>query len=224
MSGWGTYAAAWALFVFTHAVPVRPPVKPWLVARLGKAGYGIIYSALSLAVLAWLFVAAARAPHVVLWSMPTGAHWIVLTAMLLAMLLLALTLGRPNPFSFGGAGNADFIPEQPEVIRLTRHPVLVALGLWAGAHAVVNGTLAHALMFGGFTAFAILGTVLIDRRKRRMMGVHVWQDLRERTRGARLTLPPKAGLRVTLGLGALVGVIAGHQWLSGVIIWPRFLP
>ena len=62
MSGWITYIGAWALFLFTYAVPVRPPVKPWLIARLGPAGYGVAYSALSLGVLGWLFIAAARAP------------------------------------------------------------------------------------------------------------------------------------------------------------------
>ena len=224
MSGWGAYVIAWALFLFTHAVPVRPPVKPWLIARLGPAGYGIAYSALSLAVLSWLFVAASRAPHVALWPMPAAAHWIAFTAMLPAVLLLSLTLGRPNPFSFGGTRNAHFDPARPELVGRIRHPVLVALGLWAGAHLLINGTLAHALMFGGFAAFAALGMRLIDRRRQRETGPAAWRALRQRCRNAPVTLPPNAGLRLAAGAAVFCGLIAGHQWLSGVAIWPRFLP
>lgn len=224
MSGWGTYAAAWALFLFTHAVPVRPPFKPWLIARLGQAGYGMAYSLLSLGVLAWLFIAAARAPHLALWPMPAAAHWIAFAAMLPAILLLALTLGRPNPFSFGGARNERFDPARPELIGRIRHPVLAALGLWAGAHLVINGTLAHALMFGGFIAFAALGAVLIDRRKRGEFGAAEWQRLRSPSRAARVSLPPHAGVRLAAGGVVFCALNAGHQWLAGVAIWPRFLP
>ena len=224
MSGWAAYIGAWALFLFTHAVPVRPPVKPWLVARLGGAGYGVAYSALSLGVLAWLFIAAARAPHVALWPMPAAAHWIALAAMLPAILLLSLTLGRPNPFSFGGAGNDQFNPDHPELIGPSRHPVLAALGLWAGAHLIINGALAHAVMFGGFAGFAMLGMWLIDRRKQREMGRTAWQDLRSRSQNAPVTMPPKSGLRLGAGVIVTGALIAGHQWLSGVAIWTRFLP
>lgn len=224
MSGWAAYIGAWALFLFTHAVPVRPPVKPWLVARLGTAGYGVAYSALSLGVLAWLFIAAARAPHVALWPMPAAAHWIALAAMLPAIALLSLTLGRPNPFSFGGVQNARFDPERPELIGPIRHPVLAALGLWAGAHLIINGSLAHAVMFGGFAGFAMLGMRLIDRRKQREMGGRAWQDLLMRSQSAAVTLPPKAGLRLGAGVMVTCALIAGHQWLSGVAIWTRFVP
>lgn len=224
MSGWATYIGAWALFLFTHAVPVRPPVKPWLIARLGAAGYGVAYSALSLGVLAWLFIAAARAPHIVLWPMPAAAHWIAFAAMLPAILLLSLTLGRPNLFSFGGTRNDQFDPDHPELIGRIRHPVLAALGLWAGAHLIINGSLAHAVMFGGFAGFAVLGMLLIDRRKQREMGGHAWQDLLMRSQSAAVTLPPKAGLRLGAGVMVTCALIAGHQWLSGVAIWTRFLP
>lgn len=224
MSGWGGYAAAWAFFLFTHAVPVRPPVRPWLVARLGQRGFTAAYSALSLAALAWLFVAAGRAPHVPLWSMPPAAHWLVLAAMAPACLLLALTLGRPNPFSFGGANNHRFDPARPELAGYVRHPVLAALLIWALAHLAVNGDLAHALMFAGFALFAALGMAMIDRRRRREMGPAPWRAQIEKMRAARLHLPPAAGRRMLLGLTALAALVALHEWFSRVAIWPRFWP
>lgn len=109
MTDWGEYPAAWAPFMLTHTLPLRPVVKPRLVARMGRTGFALAYSALSLMMLAWLVAATGRAPQVVLWPMPEVAHWIVLAA----MLLLALSLGRPNPFSFGSAQDHRFDPDRP---------------------------------------------------------------------------------------------------------------
>lgn len=224
MSGWAEYALAWALFLVTHMGPLRPKVRSRLVAWLGRSGFAIAYSLLSVIMLAALFVAAARAPHIGLWPMPSGAYWLVLGAMLVAVAILSLTLGRPNPFSFGGAGNARFDPDRPELLGRIRHPVLLALALWAGAHLGVNGTLAHALMFGGLAAFALLGMRLIDRRKARAMGAADWARLRQRAAAARMTLPAASGRRLALGIGGLFILIALHEWIAGVAIWPHFLP
>lgn len=224
MSGWGEYAAAWVFFLLTHAVPVRPPVKSWLVARLAHSGYTLTYSALSVAALGWLITASGRAPFVLLWSMPMAAHWIVLAGMLLACLLIALSLGRPNPFSFGGAQNHRFDSRRPELLGLTRHPILLALGLWALAHLAVNGDLAHSLMFGGFALFSGFGMLLIDRCRQREMGPQAWHALRRRIAGAPISLPDRAALRIVLGIGTAIGLVLAHRWVSGVEIWPRFLP
>nr|WP_299880523.1 NnrU family protein [uncultured Sulfitobacter sp.] len=47
-----------------------------------------------------------------------------------------MSLGRPNPFSFGGSRNAQFDPAHPGLVRFMRHPLLVALALWGHALAV----------------------------------------------------------------------------------------
>ncbi|WP_410724363.1 NnrU family protein, partial [Burkholderia sp. SIMBA_024] len=47
MTGWGAFAAAFAVFLVSHAVPVRPPVRPWLVRRLGERGFLVAYAAVS---------------------------------------------------------------------------------------------------------------------------------------------------------------------------------
>lgn len=131
--GWGEYALAFAAFFLTHSVPVRPQLRPWLVARLGHAGFGMAYSVLSLGVLAWLIGAAGRAPYLQLWPWAAWQNHVVLTIMLPVCLILALAIARPNPFSFGGARNDRFDPARPGLVRLTRHPLLLALALWAGA-------------------------------------------------------------------------------------------
>ncbi|HHZ08454.1 MAG TPA: NnrU family protein, partial [Rhizobiales bacterium] len=75
---WGEYALAFAAFFLTHSLPVRPPLRPWAVARLGRAGFAAAYSALSLAALAWLIVAAGRAPYLGLWDWAPWQNHVVL--------------------------------------------------------------------------------------------------------------------------------------------------
>ncbi|MFN3724110.1 MAG: NnrU family protein [Paracoccaceae bacterium] len=211
MAGWGEYAAAWAAFLLTHAVPIRPPVKPWLVAGLGRAGFGLAYSALSVGVLVWLIGAAARAPFVMLWPRAEWQNHVTLTAMILACLILALALGRPNPFSFGGWRNDSFDPARPGIVGLLRHPVLAALLLWSLGHVVPNGDLAHVLMFGGFAGFALLGMVMIDRRRRHDLGPEVWrQRLPARSlRGAAIPMRWLGAIVLMIALIALHPLVIG---------------
>ena len=98
----------------------------------------------------------------------------------LACLLAAFGLGVPNPLSFGGSAGR-FDPARPGIAGLVRHPLLWVFALWAASHAVPNGDLAHLLLFGTFTAMALLGMVAIDRRKRRQMGEAEWARLAART-------------------------------------------
>ena len=214
---WAEYALAFAAFFLTHSLPVRPPVRPWLVARLGHAGFGLGYSALSLGILAWLIGAAGRAPYLPLWPWAAWQTHVVPAVMLPVCLILALAVARPNPFSFGGAANDRFDPARPGIVRLTRHPLLLALALWAGAHLLANGDLAHALLFGTFAGFALLGMRLIDRRKRRETGA-AWARLEAaRCRGP---LRPASwpGVVLRLGLGGVLyaALVWVHPWLFGV--------
>lgn len=214
--GWAEFVAVMSAFLLLHAVPVRPPIKPWLVARLSQSGFTIAYSLMSLIVLAWLIAAAARAPHVLLWAWQPWHNHLVLGVMAAVCLILSLAIGRPNPFSFGGARNAAFDAARPGIIGWFRHPLLVALALWAGGHAFANGTLAHVLMFGVFAGFALLGGSIIDRRRKREMGAE-WSGLRAGLRrpsvGEVLVDHPQ---RLLVGGGLYALLIILHPLLFGV--------
>lgn len=56
------FLLALGAFLLAHAVPPLPAVRGRLVALLGRRAYLILYSALSLVLLAWLISAASRAP------------------------------------------------------------------------------------------------------------------------------------------------------------------
>jgi len=224
VSGWGEYLAAWGMFLLSHMMPMRPPVKPWLVRHLGATGYGLAYSALSVAALGWLLGAAARAPHVPIWSPPDWGPWVVFAAMVLASAILALGLGRPNPQSFGGWRNERFNADAPGLVGWVRHPVLAALLLWSAGHLAVRGDLAHGAMFAGFAGFALLGMWAIDRRKRRDLGQAAWNQRLRRMRAAPVRIGPDTVLRLGLAVG-LVGLLVWlHPWLAGPFVAWHFLP
>lgn len=206
--GWLEFTAALLLFLASHAIPVRPPVRPWLVSRLGLRGYIIAYSVLSLMILAWLVVAAARAPYVGVLPYWEGFRWVPLLVMPLACLLAVAGMMRQNPFSFGGLGLRAFDPEKPGILAVSRHPLLAAMALWAGAHLLPNGDLAHVILFGLFAGFAWIGMALIDKRKQRQLGAAEWRRLSRNT--ARLNLArlrpsaSEAGLAAAVFLALLI--------------------
>lgn len=217
---WAGFAAVFAAFFLTHSIPVRPAIKSRLVAHLGARGFTLAYSALSLAMLTLLIRAAGQAPYVQLWAqMPWHRH-VVHLGMLAVCLILALGLGRPNPFSFGGARNSSFDPARPGMVRWVRHPILLALALWAGLHLLPNGDLAHVILFGVLGAFAIAGRHLIDRRKQRDLGPETWQALWQATRRAplfRTTTPPAMiAIRLGGGIGLFIALLAAHPHVIGV--------
>lgn len=178
MMAWLNFIVAFLAFFLSHSVPIRPRIRAQLIGILGQSGFGLLYSILSLAVLIWLVSAAAQAPYVAVWN-PTPWHsWMVVIAMAVACLLVCFSIARPNPFSFGGARNHLFDPAHPGILRWVRHPLLMAIALWAGAHTIANGDLAHVILFGVFTGFALVGMRLVDRRKWREMGKENWSSLR----------------------------------------------
>lgn len=214
LNGWGEFVAAFAVFLLSHSLPVRPANKARLVQSLGPAGFAATYSVLSLAVLAWVIGAAGRAPVVILWDWAPWQNHVTYAAMALASGIAALAIGRPNPLSFGGANNDRFDPSQPGIVGWTRHPLLVALFLWSLGHVLPNGTLAHLMLFGTFAGFSLLGMRLIDRRKQREMGAAEWTGLSDLPRS--VTFNRGGPIRLSIGGAVFVGLLLAHGPVIGV--------
>ncbi|MDZ4135630.1 MAG: NnrU family protein [Paracoccaceae bacterium] len=228
MGGWGGFLLALAAFFASHMIPSRPALRGRLVARLGRAGYGAAYGAVSVLALAWVIIAAGQAPVVPLWDQAPWQRWLVNGAMAVAVALASFGLGAVNPFSFGGRTDG-FVPDHPGIAGVTRHPLLWALLIWAAAHLLVNGDLAHVLVFGPFAAFAALGMALIDRRNRRNWGEDEWRRLSAHTAILPLAAlitgrwhPARGPSLIRLG-GALM-VWAGLLHLHPVVIGVSPLP
>jgi uncharacterized membrane protein len=224
MSGWVNFALAYAAFFASHAIPAAPRIKGALKARLGRAGYGAAFSLLSMAVLVWLIAAAGQAPWLPLWDQTPAMRWVANIVMPLAVALAVFAAGAPNPLSFGGRA-AGFDPAQPGIAGLVRHPLLWALLLWSAAHLLVNGDLAHVILFGSFAGFCIAAMPMLDARRRRELGPAGWQRLAARSpalpfaallsgRWRPRSAPPlwRAGLAVAVW----AALLAAHPHVIGV--------
>jgi len=212
LAGWFEFVCALAFFFLSHSIPVRPANKTWVVRAIGPRGFTLAYSSLSVLALIWVVVAAGRAPFIGLWDWAPWQNHVTLLAMFLAVVIAALAIGRPNPLSFGGAHNNLFDPSAPGIVGWVRHPLLAALLLWSLGHLVPNGNLAHLIVFGVFAVFSVLGTQIINRRQKRLMGEARWQALSQTSRS--VTITSEGVLRFAIGVGVYTLLI----WLHGPVI------
>jgi len=221
---WIEFAAALALFLMSHRIPALMGVKAPLTTALGPRGYTIAFSLISALLLAWVIGAAARAPHVGLWDHALWHRWAVNLAMPLALGLIVFGTAAPNPFAFEGR-STGFDPARPGIAGLTRQPLLWGLTLWAGAHLLANGDLAHGLLFGSLALFSVAGMGLVERRRARALGQPAWQRLTAHTgllpfaallTGRwRPTAPPASG-RLALWLAVWAALWLLHAPVIGV--------
>lgn len=227
MGSWAEFAAATGLFFASHLLPQATGLKPRLAQVLGRRGYLLAYSLVSVALLAWAVAAAGRAPVVPLLDQ---AHWHRVAANLLMPCALALAvfgIGAPNPFAFEGRA-AGFDPARPGIAGLTRQPLLWALAIWAGVHLLANGDLAHVALFLPLFVLAAGGIALAERSARRRLGAY-WTRLSARTgvlplaaafRGRWRPRHPPPGGRLALALALWAALWHLHQPVIGV--WPGF--
>ncbi|MFV0292363.1 MAG: NnrU family protein [Paracoccus sp. (in: a-proteobacteria)] len=168
MAGWGELVAAFAAFLAAHVIPMRPDLKSGLIRILGRLGYIVVFSILSLGLLYWLLMAAGRAPFIEIWPQAIWQRWLVNLAMPVAIMLAVFAIRAKNPFSFGGIAEG-FDPSRPGIVGLTRHPLMWAFTIWAGGHLLANGDLAHVILFGAMFAFALSGVFAAEARARRSL-------------------------------------------------------
>ena len=176
------------VFLGIHSISiVAPNFRDGLAARIGAGPWRGIYSLISvigLVLVIWGYGLARREP-VVLYSPPYWTHYVT------AVLMLPVF-----PFIF-----APYLPGRIKAVL--KHPMLVAVKLWAVAHLLTNGEARSLVLFGGLLAWAVLEVIFINRRD-----------------GARIK-PPRVGLLRTT-ISALIGLLVTgllvfvHPWLSGM--------
>lgn len=227
--GWSEFVAALAIFFVSHVIFARPAIRAGAVASLGERGFLLAYSLLSTALFGWTIVAAGRAPYVEIWAPAPWQGWAPFLAMPVATLLTTLAVGAPNPLSFGGARPERFDPDRPGVVGIARHPILWAMALWAGAHLVPNGDLAHLVLFGGSLVFALAGMTALDARLHRRLGPAEWRRLARLTSSfpfqswldsRRPPYGPTPRGRLALALAIWAALLISHPAVIGVSPWP----
>ena len=137
------------LFLGIHSVSiVSADGRNRLVQRMGEGPWKGLYSLVSLAgfVLIVIGYGAAREAPVVLYTLPNGFRHFAAVLMLPVFVLLLAT----------------YLPGR--IQRAAKHPMLLAVKLWALAHLLANGTLADVLLFGGFLAWAVVDRISVKKR------------------------------------------------------------
>ncbi|MGQ7793327.1 NnrU family protein [Faunimonas sp. B44] len=227
------FVAAIAVFLLAHVIPAATGLRGRLIAALGRPLYIGLYAVLSLVLLGWVILAAARAPYIELWPPSPATAAVPLIVMPFASALFGAALAEPNPLSVGFRGAPD-AARIGGVLAITRHPLLWAFLLWAASHLVANGDLVSVLLFGAFAIFAWRGMAVADRRARQKLGEAAWSQAARRTSALPFAAllagraPPlyttRSAVGAALGLVAYALLVAdGHLRLFGAdpLAWWR---
>ena len=182
------------VFLGTHSLRMGGEARrDALRLRFGEAKFKAAYallSAVGLGLVVYGFGVAREVPTV-LWTPPTGMRHVVFLLMLVSLVLLA----------------AAYVPGNAIRARL-HHPMVLSVKVWALAHLLANGTVAHLLLFGGF----LVWSVLIFRASRR----------RDKALAVQYPGGSLGATALTVGIGLLVWVVF-FAWLHGVLIGVRLM-
>ena len=166
--------AAAATFLLIHLAVSGTSLRDGITRTIGEGPYMGLFSLASIAVLVWLGIAYAHARsdpmEYAYWSVTPVTRWIQLAVTLLAFLLAVPGLLTPNPTSVRQEGALEKPDAVKGMLRVTRHPFLWGVALWAAGHLLVNGDRASILLFGTLLVLAIAGTYSIDAKRRRKLG------------------------------------------------------
>ena len=178
------------LFLGIHSVSIVAPA--WRDAQVERRGERVWKGMYALASLAGLLLliygyGLARQTPVVLYTPPPALRHVALLLMLPVFPLLF----------------AAYLPGR--IQRTVKHPMLLAVALWATAHLLGNGTLADVLLFGAFLVWAVADWISVQRRA-------VPHSVPGAQPGALNDIMALAG-----GLVVYAGFLFGaHRWLTGV--------
>ncbi len=224
--------AAIALFMFLHLIVAGTRIRDRLIGMLGHNGYLRLLSVPIVASLVWMgfaYVAARRAESIVYWSATLQMKEIQLGLMLVAFLFIVLGRSQRNPTGVFQESTLD----KPEVIsgmlRISRHPYLWGVALWATGHLLVSGDRASVILFASLLFVVVFGTFSIDAKRRREFGAR-WEAFAKQTsnvpfaaillRRQALPLGEIAWWRIGLALAVWAGLILAHQYVFGVPALP----
>lgn len=136
------------LWSAVHLFPsLLPATRGKLIERLGDGPYRGLF-ALDIVIAIVLMVVGWRSAAVEAVYVPPLYGNPIVTAMVLLSFIL-----------FGAAKAPGNIK------RFLRHPMLMGMAVWAGAHLLANGDNRSVVLFGGLGLWAIVSMLVISRRE-----------------------------------------------------------
>jgi uncharacterized membrane protein len=214
-------------FAGIHLGVAGTGLRDRLVAAMGR-GYQAAFAIASAVGLVWMVIAYNGAPYLPSWGILEWWKPVAIVLMLPAFLLVVIGLATPNPTAMGQDERVDAPPVG--IVRVTRHPFLTGVALWAFLHLVANGDWASFVFFGAFVVVGGAGTVSIDAKRRRTLGDARWQAFVERTsilpfgaiaQGRNSFSAAEIGVwRPLVGVLAYALMLGGHVHIIGVSPFP----
>lgn len=162
-----------AVFLGIHFFISGTRLRDTLTGAIGEGPYLGLFSLTSLASLVWLAMsynaAYASAENSLVYDLGPGARHATIPIVALAFLLGMQGNFTKNPTRVR-MGETAATAATHGVVRITRHPFLWGVALWALSHLAANGDLASVLLFGGVAALALGGMPSIDAKAQHRMG------------------------------------------------------
>ncbi len=179
------------VFLGVHTLTTYREIRASLIERFGLGPFKGLYSLaafVGFALIVWGFSRYRAEGLIPVWTPPIWTHH--LTISLTWFAFVALACMNPAPSRIRG---------------WLRHPMLVAVKIWALAHLLANGDAGGMLLFGSFLAWAVYDRIAVNKRG----------DL-----GApRISSFTRAdGVALAVGTLAYVAMIFLHPLLIGVAV------
>lgn len=211
-------------FVGAHLILSSGPIRDPLVAKFGERHFSGLYSILVAVPFASMIWAYRKAPFLEVWTAPTGVKHISLTVMVVACIFAVASFSSNNP-AVVGAPKPDLSGGPKGIFRITRHPFMWGVALWAITHLLANGDAASIILFGSLGLLAIVGTMHADLRKRRLLG-GAWETYARQSSHlpflaiaqgrTRMVWSEMGWRRPVLGFGLYLVLLVVHEPIIGV--------
>ncbi|HYE37011.1 NnrU family protein [Methylocaldum sp.] len=212
-------------FIGIHFLIAGTRWRDRLVARYGERVYRIGFSSLSVLGLFWLIYAYRHAPYIETWGQLAWFKPVAALLMLVAFILAVTGVTTLNPTAVNGESRLYEAEPARGILRVTRHPFLWGVGLWAIVHLIANGDAAALVLFGSLLLLTIGGTRSIDAKRQRRFGEQ-WAKFTAVTSNIpfnairegrnQLKLAEIGWWRIALALLLYLGMMHFHTQLFGV--------
>jgi uncharacterized membrane protein len=138
------------VFLGVHTLTTFRETRTRLIERLGLGPFKGLYSLVAIAGFALIVLGFSRYRAeglIILWTPPAWTRHLTILLMWFAFVALACMNRAPG-----------------KIRGWLRHPMLVAIKIWALAHLLANGDAGGMLLFGSFLAWAVFDRIAVKKR------------------------------------------------------------
>mgnify|MGYP000158251521 FL=1 len=138
------------IFFGTHLLPADTGLRASLRDRMGEGTYRVVYSIVAfvgLVLIIWGYGEWRDAGPPILYVPPAWTRHLTMLIMLPVFVLVV----------------AAYAPGR--IKTATKHPMILAVKIWALAHLIANGDAASVILFASFLAWGVIARISLKRRQ-----------------------------------------------------------